>query len=257
MGWTRETKWAQGALLTGQSLAELHPEARSDSVAVAISHSCDISNDSLEAEPVVEFVVGRPLTTCDGNYSHAKNPRKLHLPIWLNAEFRAMELEANKKFSVPKSDLYRHQPDEERRLNPADVEVLQAWLAARYQRQALPDALVKRLKPLFDKMEKLGGKHSQAILGYWFDFDPREELPPEAPYEVSVSVVYSVDDAVFETHAHSIAKSLDEIRNLAGIEPLRCAAYSGEEFTLKDLRQHVRYRAEHLSYRTQPHGPTV
>lgn len=257
MGWTRETKWVQGALLTGKSLQALCRNATSDSVAVAISHSCDIANDNLNLEPVVEFVLARPIETRDGNLSGAKNPRRLHLRTSPRGESQYLELEAGNKFTISKTELVSHEPDTDYKLETGEFEVLQAWLAARYRRQALPDALVERLKPVFKKMETQGGKHPQAILGYWLNYEPREELPEAEPYEVWISVVYSTEQPEFESTAIAIAETLNVAKKPAGIEPLYCSAFSEEEFTLKDLRQQVLYRAEHLSYRTDTHGPTV
>lgn len=256
MGWTRETKWVQGALLTGQSLRELCPDASESCVGVAISHSCDIANENLKAEPTVEFILAEPIENCDGNFTGAKNPRRLHLQTLPSGGHQGLELLATQKTSFQKTELSRYQPDGEFRLTPSGVAVLQSWLAARYKRQALPDSLQERLKPLFKTMEKQGVKNVDAILGYWLDYGPREELPPEEPYEVGISIVYSLENSEFEKVAEEIATALSKVE-VAGVDLSRCGAYSEEEFTLRDLREQLQYRAEHLSYRTNPHGPTV
>ncbi len=243
--------------MNGQSLQELYPKASGDSVAIAISHSCDIANDDLEAEPSVEFALGCRIESCDGNFVGAKNPRKLHLHTHLKGDFQGLEVVASRKFNLLKVKLHQHQPDNETKLVSGEVKVLQSWLAARYKRQTLPDSLQERLRPLFKKMDKLGGKNAQAVLGYWLDYQPREELKPENPYEVWLSVVYSTEHPEFEKAANDIAESLNNTKNLTGLDLIQCAAYSEEEFTLKDLREQVQYRAEHLSYRTDPHGPVV
>lgn len=256
MGWTRETEWAQGSFLTGQALSGLKSKAAESSIAIAVSHSCDIANDDLKTEPNVEFILGRRIEKCDGNFSRAKNPRKLHLGTALAGTPMALELLATQKFCISKDRLHPFQPDG--RLNPGEVKVLQSWLAARYKRQALPDNLQSRLRHLFKKMDKLGAKHSEAVLGYWLDYEPKdEELQPEEPYEVWISVVHTTEDPSHEEIATQIAEKLKGEGEPDGLDLRQCEAYSEEEFTLRDLREQVQYRVEHLSFRTDPPGPTV
>ena len=242
--------------MTGQSLRELCPNVPESSVGIAISHSCDIANENLGAEPAVEFILADPIEKCDGNFTGAKNPRRLHLQTLLSGVHQGFELLATQKISFQKTKLCRYHPDEEYQLTPSEVAVLQSWLSARYKRQALPDSLQERLKPLFKNMEKQGAKAVDAILGFWLDYDPNEELLPEESYEVGISVVYSLENPDFEKVAEDIAATLSEVK-VVGVDLSRCEAYSEEEFTLRDLREQVQYRAEHLSYRMEPHGPTV
>lgn len=243
-------------MLTGMDLQALHPNAPENSVAVAISHSCDIANENLEAEPTVEFILAVPIPKCDGNFAGAKNPRKLHLRTLPAKGPQGLELLATQKINFEKTKLNPYQPANTPELAPGELPVLQSWLAARYKRQALPDALQERLRPLFTKMEKQAAKKPSAILGYWLEYDPREELPPEEAYEVGISVVYSIDDLDFADFAGEIAVILSG-EKIEGVDLSRCAALSEEEFTIRDLRHQVQYRAEHLSYRTEPHGPVV
>jgi hypothetical protein len=105
MGWTRKTEWIQGAALSGKNLQALHPNAPENSVAVAISHSCDIANENLEAEPRVEFILAVPIPKCDGNFTGAKNPRKLHLRILPTRGEQGLEFLATQKINFEKTML--------------------------------------------------------------------------------------------------------------------------------------------------------
>lgn len=74
MPWLRETSWRQGKLLPRESLHELSAVALEENadMAIAISHDCDITNDNIEAEPSVEFVLVKTIETIDGHKEHGK-----------------------------------------------------------------------------------------------------------------------------------------------------------------------------------------
>ncbi len=141
--WARDTPWRQGHLLPADATTALgvaSAEQRSDMVAVLVSHDCDLAQ-SPDIEPDVEIIMGRRLTAIDGNYSHAKNARRLHLPFSAGKERLAAELLANGKRRIAKSDLAAFTPLLSIQLDPNERAILQRWLAARYRRPAFPDEL--------------------------------------------------------------------------------------------------------------------
>src|SRR5205823_3760746 len=139
------------SVLPSKSFAVLSlPKSADITLALAISHDCDIANDNLDAEPTVEFVLGRVVDKSNGNYGFGKNHRVLHLPATLEGKPATLELLAIRKISIHKEDLATHEPDERFVLEMKPRQILQSWLAARYRRQALPDRLVARLRPVFD-----------------------------------------------------------------------------------------------------------
>ena len=79
---SRETPWWQDHVLTNESnvaLGLVPAESVESSVTVAISHDCDLAQLP-EAEPLVEVIVSQRIEKPDGNCTHAKNSRRLHLP---------------------------------------------------------------------------------------------------------------------------------------------------------------------------------
>ncbi len=96
-------------------------------------------------------------------------------------------------------------------------------------------------------------------------YTPEEELPPEEPYELWLSIVYITDKEVYGSVAEKIASdlkakfpSLLDKNNASGrVDLRRCKAVSEMEFTLQDMRETEEYHLEHLSYRTDPPGPMV
>jgi len=263
----RGTAWSQGGILKPEDLLALGVSQSGDAtIAMAISHDCDIANDNLDAEPDVEFVLGKIVEKADGNYRFGKNPRVLHISMMQSGDPCVVELVASWKVLILKKDLAEYEPDDQLSIDYKSLKILQSWLAARYRRPSLPDALVDRLKPVFGFMEKQGKKYAAGILGYWFDVDPRSgDLPPEEPYELWINIVYTIDFPEAEQNAIDLADSVKEkfpdlMAKTEGFGPVElryCKAFSEQEFTLRDLRETIEYRLEYLSYRMDPEGPTV
>lgn len=261
MSWSRNTVWQQGSVLAQQDFFKVGlTNGINADVAVAISHDCDIANENLEAEPAVEFILGCFVDKQNGNYTHGKNPRTLHLSYNRDGEAIVVELIASRKISIQKDVLEPIQPDRSYQLDSRFI--LQSWLAARYRRHALPNSLVGRLREVFKYIEKEGKKNSDGILSFRLSYDPIDELSPEDVYELWLSIVYITDKDEYESMAVKLAEGLKtEFSNLlvktqeSGKVDLRgCEAVSEMEFTFRDMRDTVEYHLEHLSYRTEPPG---
>ncbi|OGA72790.1 MAG: hypothetical protein A3G81_11825 [Betaproteobacteria bacterium RIFCSPLOWO2_12_FULL_65_14] len=135
-------------------------------------------------------------------------------------------------------------------------------MASRYHRQALPDELVERLRPV--KFEKAGKSGIHGIIGFWLDYDPNDNsLPPDQKYELAVNVVYATDDVAHEKAAVEAARALraafeaqfKKDGKWKSIELVRCEAVSERDFTMRDMRETVNFRLEHLSLRAGPDAP--
>ena len=145
--WDRLTPWRQGHFLSDHSVSCLHAILRiegDDYVAIVVSHDCDLTQTP-SVEPYLEVIVGKRMTAPNGNYTHGKNPRRLHLPaqgvdgpLWI-------DLNATKRCMVPKDMLANVNPSEEIEIDSKARNVLQFWLAARYRRSAFPDEFDRRL----------------------------------------------------------------------------------------------------------------
>jgi hypothetical protein len=262
MPWSRNTSWRQGSILAPKDFqAAGLTTAPENTLAIAISHDCDIANDNLEAEPAVEFIFACRIEQQNGNYAHGKNPRILHLNYRQGEDTAFFELLASQKAIVSKSLLETIEPDENYTLISSH-QVLQSWLAARYRRHALPNSLVERLREVFKYIEKEGKKNSDGILSFRLSYDPIHELSPEGVYELWLSIVYITDKDEYESMARKLAEGLKaEFPNLlvktkesGKVDLQRCEAVSEMEFTFRDIRDTVEYHLEHLSYRTEPPG---
>jgi hypothetical protein len=113
MAWSRNTPWRQGSVLAQKDFLSLGLTNSPDSsLAIAISHDCDIASDKLDIEPVVEFIFARILEKNNGSNTHGKNPRTLHLNYTQNGQTVWIEMIASKRVAIAKNKLEGIQPDE-------------------------------------------------------------------------------------------------------------------------------------------------
>ncbi|WP_146218690.1 hypothetical protein [Halomonas sp. LBP4] len=253
--------WAQGSLIDGEDMVALGLAAADACWGVVVTHDCDLANDNLGIEPSVELIVAQPVSSPDGNCRHAKNARKLHLDWEGEAEPLCLELLATRKCQVDKAALASCHPVPGLTLTPAGQRILQSWLAARYRRQALPDSLVERLRHVVQRLERHGKTEAATVVGYWLSFSPARELASDDPYDLDISIVYTIDSPEAEEAAIAIAgdvsqrfAELVEKAKAGGVVLGQCSAYSEEEFTLHDIRHHVELRLDYLSNRAYPDG---
>lgn len=237
-----------------------------DALALVISHDCDIASEDLDEEPDIEIMIGSPIAQLDGNYTHAKNSRRLHLELRFKDSSVQVELRAARKIRVQKKSLVTQSPDSNYILGQLNQRILRSWLAARYSRAALPNALNERLRPVEKAFLSLGKNHPHAVLGIFIDYDPHEtELGDGEHYEIWLSVVYSTENPEYATQATKASAALTSAfekafkagENWEKIELRACTARAENEFSLRDLHQTLQYRLEHASYKKEPPARTV
>lgn len=264
MAWTRDTPWRQGHVISHADFASLGLIAENETdIAVVISHDCDLASDNLADEPAAEVICASLIEKADGNFTHAKSPRRLHLEFDSGTAKQRIELVAHRRHIINKELLAAFQPWAPLSLPAQGLAVLQSWLASRYRRQALPDELVERLRPVVPKLEKIGKTHARGVIGFWLDYQPDEPtIPSDQVYELWISVVFAEDEAQFAQEAGTLATELDaafraeyfKSSTWQTIELRRCSAVSERDFTIRDTREAVEYKLEHLSLRTSPTG---
>lgn len=252
----RTTPWRQGAALHA---SQLRTSTRDPAFewAVIVSHDCDIANDDLEREPFIEMVPAAALTEPDGNHQYARNPRELHLPLLDNAggQMGWFRLDAPRKFMVEKASLVGvGTPGAQ--IHPDHHHTLQDWLATRYRRHALPDALVGRLRGVMSLLGKKLKSRGEQVIGLWLEYDPRDELESGDPYEIDLYVVHSAEASGAADAADALA---DAVRPRLACAPdivvRQLLILSEQEFTLHDLRSAELLRFEHISNRLGPDAP--
>ena len=95
--------------------------------AMVITHDCDCVADP-EQEDQVEVILGSQIGKPDGNYTHGKNPRKLHLE--LSQCGKLIELVTMPRVALEKVELFAFTPDYAWTLSREEKTILVRWLAS-------------------------------------------------------------------------------------------------------------------------------
>jgi hypothetical protein len=195
--WSRETPWRQGHVLSDETVKKTGiADGAPGTIVVVISHDCDLAALP-DKEPDVELIVGRIVEKAEGNYTHAKTPRVLHLEFTTPNASKFVELAATNKTRLPKEALVDEEPRPGFELNPGDQSILQRWLAARYRRYGFPDEFEKRLKDSggSERLTKIVKPAGQHICAIFFDVDEGAEVQrndPEDTYALSIVLFTTV-----------------------------------------------------------------
>jgi hypothetical protein len=274
--WNRDTKWRQGHLLGEDAIQILGlcPAGPSDQTLVIVaSHDCDLAQ-APEGEPFVEVVIGRLATDKNGNCTHAKNARKLHVEFTGVASFWA-EFEATEKTCIDKLALCEFVPRADAQLSPGNNAVFQMWLASRYRRSAFPDEFERRLTAkevkLHEKIAKAVKPHGELIAGVFFDVDEGAEVAREGPadtYTLDIIILHSADPDFSAAEGAAIAaaeaiekafkeKLLDPTKTWQHIELRSCDPVSESVLTYQQFKQLKRWRLEHISLASEPQQPLL
>ncbi len=252
--------WKMGACFTRSScpelvssMAEFHRQDESF-VYIAITHDCAIINDSLVAEPFLEFIVACPIGKLDGNFTHTKNPRKLHLELNIQNSPTPFELNIIDRAFLNRELLLQNKPIQNVCLNDSQKATLVRWLANRYMGQALPDEFEKRIDPVRDKLNKLLSKpEANGMLAIYIELDPRNELENDKNYALTVALIYEepalsilIDKASLDNYVKEMKAVFQKT---SGINVSEVIPLSEKDFTLYQQRRMIRWRSDHCSFK--------
>lgn len=272
--WNRDTPWRQGHLLGNDAIEALglHYAVMPDkTVVIVATHDCDLAQ-SPEWEPHIEVVVGC-LTDKDGNCTHAKNARKLHVEFTGDSAFWG-EFEATAKVAIDKIALNQFTPRLDAHFTPENHAIFQMWLASRYRRSAFADEFERRLTKetkLAEKIAKAVKPYGELITGVFFDVDEGEEVTREGPddtYTLDIIILHVADpdfDAA-EKAAQAAAKAIEKVfkeklfdpaRKWQHIELRSCEPLSESVLTYQMFKQLKRWRLEHISLAADPQQPVL
>ncbi len=272
--WNRDTPWRQGHLLREDAIEalKLHHAATPDlTVVIVATHDCDLAQDP-DGEPRIEVVVGRRAGK-DGNCTHAKNARKLHIEFVGDVVFWG-EFEATDKVAIDKKTLNQFVPRTDAFLTPENRATFQMWLASRYRRSAFADEFERRLTKetkLAEKIAKAVKPHGELITGVFFDVDGGEEVTrngPEDTYTLDITILHAADpdfDVAAEAAqaaANAIEKAFkDKLfvpkNSWQHIELRSCEPLSESVLTYQIFKQLKRWRLEHISLAADPQQPVL
>ena len=254
--------WRQGSVLPVACHAEVAQRPDVDApiepedACIVVSQSCDLVHHDAQQEPYAELLITRPLTgPADPLLRNRRNPRRLHFELSVRGGLIPYEAWAWRRCRLPRTVLAHYQPDLERCLPDEQVQrMLLAWLAARYQRVALPSAFQHRLKPVQKKLRTLVAKLTDASALY-VALRPPEELSDAENYRLSLIMTLSPEEYVQKPRLKAMEQVHMELMGLfarcAGIEldEVESKVESEENISVAALRYLLRWEEfDYVSY---------
>ena len=184
--------WLQGSIINPElveyliTIGEL-PTVSEIGYWVVLSHDCDVTNLSFDAEPRVEVIFGKLIDPHekDGNQEWGKNARLLQLSDPPDSQPQEhLQFNVHQRHWFSRSNLCKHKPAS-RILNPEIISRLSAWIAKRYVRSGFPDEFVERTRVAVSKIRKKSKKDGQYITGLYLLLKD-VELTPSEEYEIII-----------------------------------------------------------------------
>ena len=262
--------WRQGAILAeplsraavAHAVSGATPTSDADCL-ILTSHDCDITNGSLEKEPVVELLHGRRALDERSNSQliGGRNPRRLQLEVPGEDGQFVISCAVHDRWSVPRELLLREPPraflpDRDRRL-------VAEWLAKRYVRSAFPTAFDLRWRRKQKAWLAILNENSEWIQGVYLRLSTLDELPPESTYRVRLILAVphaKRTNSGWPTVREKIETAAEDF--WSGVHPaVECEevdVLGTDEITLSAIERYQRFDADWVSFADEtPATPLV
>lgn len=257
-----EQGWRQGCVLPATCHAELTqlPDVDAivdpDDACIVVSQSCDLIHHDGRQEPYAELLITKPLAgTVDPMVCNRRSPRRLHFELSVRGHLVWYEALAWRRCRLHRTVLTHHRPDPERRLDDTRVlRMIVEWLAARYQRAALPSAFQRRLKPVQDKLRKLAATLT-SISTLFVALNSQEELSDDEAYHLGLILALPSDEYAQQDRLNAMEKQFVKLMGLFArcpgitLDEAESRVESEENISLAALRYLLRWEEfDYVSY---------
>jgi hypothetical protein len=210
---------------------------------VVASQDCDVVHGDCDAEPAIELVAARAIAEADPRHMHLRHPRELHLVGTLN-DGTAQPVAAHilDRGFLRRPLLLDHAPDPRIRFSPKAIAELAAFLSRRYDREAYPDAFVRRFQRALARLESILRANDTLILDIYLTLGSRAELPDDQSYPVSLTVIVADsvadhDQATMNRIRNEVAAEVRKaVRSCRGIELDIVRVAGRDDLTLREAQ---------------------
>lgn len=245
--------WRQGSVLKNRKLpASIERLSKDEAFFVITTQSCDLVHDQLEDEPFAECIECRSIEKEDGNFTFAKNPRRLHMSIsHTDSSEQPVEILARRIHRFPRQEIAGIPASEDHYLSERNCKILVRWLASRYDRPAFPDAFNNRLRQVKTKLRKKAVRISKAVTGLYIEINPEQELEKGEQYYVNLLALVSVDFDGNMVEIESDLEAYAQFMNDTGLET-NFKILKENEVSVFDIRRFSRLDWDYISLRDDP-----
>ena len=252
--------WRQGAVL-GSDLLRVARERAPAGLAVSdedwlivTSHDCDVVNDRLEKEPIIEVlraeVVARKAP--DKQQTWGRNPRVMQLAVDdESGNAIVLGVKVHERWTLPREVLSTEAPA--RILGEKPRRLLAEWLAKRYIRAAFPTAFDGRWRPRLRDWTRLLEKHSQWLQGVYLRLSTLSELDAQTPYKCHLIVAVPAaarKESGWAAKRDELDREIDAFwkQFAPAIECVGVEVLGTDEVTLADIEPYQRFDADWVSF---------
>jgi hypothetical protein len=238
-----EHNWLQGCIFPSSAHPALqklvNQKLLPSDACILISQSCNIVCNDFDREPHVEIIIAQQLSSkVDGNFTSSRSPRQLHFHIEIGDKKFAFEALAKNKFNIPRQLLATIAPCTSSKT--VDLNVIVAWLVARYDRTAFPDTFNNRIdNATKEKLKKQFAKLAD-VSSVYIALNSWEELAAAEPYLAVLVFVMPVSTHDDEKKRSTVTAAITQIEKLLNSCPdiviTDCELRSEADFTLNDAR---------------------
>lgn len=226
-------------------LIKLFTDTPDGDFSVVLTQDCDIAQQSSN-EPFVEFIVGKQITSENGNYLNNRNPRILQIK---EGEC-FFEFFVHNRFFIKKEDLEKIDIEKHKIcLSSDNKRLLRSWMGRRYTRAAFPDNFNERAKKAFQIATRPISKKVNCV---YFEVEDREIETPDEYYHLNIIIV--VDCGISEKDKQEIQVAYENAFNIDGIEAYP-RVLTKDEVTLADLETYRRWDKDCVSFSKNQPGP--
>lgn len=256
-----QREWEQGRFLKRSDVMQiLHEEGVSESTEtltlIVASQSCDVVHHSIEDEPYVELSIAKSITSENGNFTHNKNPRKIHISVEeiIDGGLRllAYELLACEKIRICREKLANIFPDKNISMNEAVKSIYTSWLAGRYSRLALPSSFNNLLSGnTVRKKYSKAVRKAKDLSGIYISLLPDRDLNNGESYDVNLLGTYPAGLSADKAKVNEITEIVCEIAEiLKGVGMnVRNNVSSEEEISIAVIRRYKQLAFDDVSFK--------
>jgi hypothetical protein len=246
--------WRQGSIIEAGAIDDPALAACPDAEAfLVLNQTCDLINESLKKEPVVELLPLKRVGKADRNFENGHNPRQIHFELQVGGVPRHVEAFAPGILTIPREKITVTPPSTAWGIPGGTLKSLLVWRAARYLRTAFPDAFEARLKLVANDFKALIRGIHQHVVSLHLALEPFAEAAAADPYEIDILLVVSRtamdDDATRKLLNEKVAELQRLVNSADGLVCNSCKARAPHEVSLEEADRYLVWeRYDYLSF---------
>lgn len=259
--------WKQGACIDAQEalqrITDLHQyhkeilESVDGCLLIITLYDCAIINGSFEKEPLLHYVVAKPIDSIHPSNALSKNSRTLHFNLSVDDADKSFEINAGSFGVAYRKALSTLLPLKNIKFGEKEKRVFLKWVNRRIIQATFPDSfnsrLNKRLKQLGNMFDKYDSKN---VTGVYLRLSPRhDELPDNKTYDVAiiVAVVDSEARKFMNEHEAALMMNLETFfQPLHSVKLVEKQILAESQITLAMLRDYDLWSPEYNSFKSTP-----